>query len=127
MLRTHDGGQHWQSEPRLLLPSLHYVRFVNATHGWAIGQRSALFASSIFITEDGGRSWNALPAGDDASWTTADFVDGQTGALAGEGGKLSYVRRKTAEQAKTANLGLRRSALTLSLRVRAVGWSAMAD
>ena len=60
LLLTRDGGRHW-SRADNLLPALDEVRFFNHEHGWAVGRSSAMFASGVFVSDDGGRSWTPLP------------------------------------------------------------------
>ena len=97
LLYTRDGGQHWTHDRKLMLPALSTVKFCDRSHGWAVGRSSALFTSGIFNTDDGGRSWTSLPAGDSASWTAGDFIDPFSGALAGPLGGLATVRRRGME------------------------------
>ena len=56
VLQTRDGGRHWKQNDKILLPYLRQIKFFDAKHGWAIGQPSAMFASGLFTTEDGGRN-----------------------------------------------------------------------
>ena len=73
--------------PDLTLPALKNVRFLDAQQGWAVGNESALYPTGIFRTEDGGRSWVTLPAGESGRWTTADFRDDAHGVVAGIDGQ----------------------------------------
>lgn len=121
LLVTHDGGQHWQHDRKMLLPALLAVRFLDKSHGWAVGRSSPLFTSTVFVTEDGGRSWTSLPASEpppgqpanrsgptaDAAWTTGDFLDPFNGALAGPRGALALVRRRGIELSPSADSSLR--------------------
>jgi photosystem II stability/assembly factor-like uncharacterized protein len=94
VLRTRDGGRHWIADRKLVLPTVERIRFFDATHGWAIGRSSASFPSGVFATDDGGRTWSALPGEESRSWLAGDFVDSNTGALAGRSSTLAVVRRK---------------------------------
>lgn len=75
LLATTDGGQTWTNTPKLTLPSLRRMRFLDPQQGWVLGDRSAMYPSGVFVTEDGGRHWSPLPGGDSAGWSTADFLD----------------------------------------------------
>src|SRR5262245_44957631 len=94
VLRTVDGGQTWITMPRLMLPTLTRVKFFSANDGVAIGAGSSFFPSGVFATRDGGREWQPL-AGDEAgSWLTGDFVDADSGAVAGGAGRFATVARR---------------------------------
>ncbi len=97
VLRTRDGGEHWTPERNVMLPAVERIRFFDATHGWAFGQTSALFPSGAFLTDDGGRNWSALPATEGRAWLAGDFIDPQTGALAGRASALAVIRRRGIE------------------------------
>ena len=88
------------------MPAIRQIRFFDPLHGWAIGEPSAYFPSGVFATDDGGRSWSALPAGDTRRWLTGDFVDPDNGALAGRTSALAAVRRRAVETS-TADYRLR--------------------
>jgi photosystem II stability/assembly factor-like uncharacterized protein len=106
VLRTRDGGQNWILEKRLLLPPLARIGFFDPQRGWALGQASALFPSGVFTTEDGGRSWSALPAGESRGWLSGALIDPHTGALAGRTGTLAAIRRRGID-AVASDFGLR--------------------
>ena len=92
---------------------------------WA--QPSAYFPSGVFATADGGRSWSALPAADTRAWLTGDFVDPDTGALAGRASALAVVRRRgdRSRWPPTSDCAaLRRMKLVAPARA---GWWATAD
>ena len=94
LLHTRDGGQTWKHDSKLMLPAFARVKFFDAQQGWAITQPSGMFPAGVFTTEDGGRSWSALPAGDGNGWLTGDFLDAHTGALAGRNEALASVPAK---------------------------------
>lgn len=106
VLHTTDGGRTWTLNRKLVLPTISRLRFFDAQHGWAVGRSSALFPSGVFTTQDGGRSWSAIPATEIGGWLTGDFVDPNTGALAGRVGRTAPLRRRGIESANTA-FGLR--------------------
>lgn len=106
VLRTRDGGHTWSHEHKLALPAVARIKFFNATHGIAVGQASAYFPSGVYATSDGGRSWAALPAGKGGAWLTGDFVDPNTGALAGRASALAVVKQRGVEPV-AADFGIR--------------------
>lgn len=120
LLRTRDGGATWTLERKLMLPALERIAFFDPMHGWALGQSSAFFPSGVFTTEDGGRTWSALPAPESRAWLTGDFIDPHTGALAGRVGTPATIRRRGVE-AVSANYGLR-SLQQMKLIAPAGGW-----
>ena len=106
LLETRDGGEHWQLDRKLLLPALRDVKFFDANRGWAVGQSSALFPVGVFTTDDGGRSWSALPADEGQCWLAGDFLDPATGIVVGRTGATGSIRRRTIEST-SAEFGLR--------------------
>ncbi len=106
LLETRDGGEHWQLDRNLLLPALSEIKFFDAHHGWAIGQSSALFPVGVFTTDDGGRSWSALPADDGQCWLAGDFLDPTTGVVVGRTSVTGTIRRRAIEST-AAEFGLR--------------------
>jgi photosystem II stability/assembly factor-like uncharacterized protein len=120
LLRTRDGGATWTLERKLMLPALERIAFFDPLHGWALGQSSAFFPSGVFTTEDGGRTWSALPAPESRAWLAGDFIDPHTGALAGRAGTLAAIRRRGVETV-TANFGLR-ALRQMKLVAPAGGW-----
>ncbi|HEX3725737.1 MAG TPA: YCF48-related protein [Pirellulales bacterium] len=120
VLRTRDGGRHWSAARQGVLPALERIRFFDATHGWALGRASAIFPSGVVATDDGGRSWSALTATDSRSWLTGDFIDRDTGALAGRASNLATIRQRGVELAP-ADFGLR-SLARMKLVAPAGGW-----
>jgi photosystem II stability/assembly factor-like uncharacterized protein len=108
LLRTSDGGKSWHSDSQPFLPALKTIRFFNAHEGWALGLPTPAFAASLFVTEDGGRSWAPVIAADADEWEAADFVNPRFGALAGVRGQMRIVRRRAIEPAEAPAFGLRR-------------------
>ncbi len=94
VLRTVDGGQRWIVMPRLMLPRLVQVKFFNANDGVAIGAGSTFFPSGVFITRDGGREWQPLPGDQSGQWLAGDFLDADTGAVAGSAGRFATIVRR---------------------------------
>lgn len=71
VLRTVDGGKTWEQVPLRHLPILTQVRMIDTQQGWAVGCGSESCASGLFLTQDGGRSWQAVSGKKTAGW--ADF------------------------------------------------------
>ena len=106
LLATSDGGRHWNLV-KSLLPALGQVRFLDRKHGWAVGSSSALFPSGVFTSADGGRSWTPMTGAKTSGWRGGDFINPNTGVLAGTDGTAAVVRRGSVEPARTARFGLR--------------------
>jgi len=106
VLRTRDGGNSWTLDRKLALPAITRIKFFNPQHGWAVGVASAYFPSGVYTTSDGGRSWANLPAATGAAWLSGDFIDPNTGALAGRVSSLAAVRRRGVEPV-SADFGIR--------------------
>ena len=119
-MHTRDGGAHWTAERKADLPAIRRIRFFDSAHGWAIGEPSAYFPSGVFATDDGGRSWSALPTGGTRRWLTGDFIDPDTGALAGRTSALAAVRRRAIETLPS-DYGLR-ALRRMELLAPAGGW-----
>jgi len=93
ILRTDDGGQSWTPLPNLQLPRLVRVKFFDRNHGIAVGDASAAQPSGVFVTRDGGDTWQPIPADRDGGWLTGDFLDAESGALAGAAGQFAQLAR----------------------------------
>jgi photosystem II stability/assembly factor-like uncharacterized protein len=68
----------WASDESIADATLRDVQFVDARHGWAVGDRGA-----IWRTEDGGLSWQLQPSGTVCSLRGVWFVDEKNGWVAG--------------------------------------------
>lgn len=88
------NGRQWQQVPVPVDTTLTRVRFLDATHGWAIG-----YDGTVLATADGGGSWKLLQF--DAAWGRPYFdllfFDTGHGLLAGANGVL----KKTSDGGKT--------------------------
>ena len=109
ILKTSDGGEHWSSmeelEKMIGLPveSSNYtfgfrdVYFLDKNNGWMIGNfygRTQNNIGGLFVTSDGGQSWEQIPLTFQTqsssgrfipgSLQTVRFTDLQTGTLTGE-------------------------------------------
>ncbi len=106
VLQTRDGGQHWTIQRDRILPAIRQIGFFDSHDGWAVGQSSALFPSGVYTTNDGGRSWSAVPGEVARAWLTADFLDPNTAALAGRDSLVATASRRGVEP-RPADFGLR--------------------
>jgi photosystem II stability/assembly factor-like uncharacterized protein len=91
------AGQRWEALPRLSLPALKGVKFFDLRHGWALGSASALYPVGVFRTEDGGLSWSSVPATGGAGWLSGDFLDAQSGVVAGRQPTVARVQQRGTE------------------------------
>jgi hypothetical protein len=73
----------------------------------------------VYTTSDGGKSWSAVP-GAGGGWLAGDFIDPNTGALAGRARASATVRRRGVES-QPADFGLR-SLTRLKLTGQQDGW-----
>lgn len=88
---TADGGKSWTVQAfalsdflRSLYSCVNFLSFVDAQHGWMLVRSmsgSAYSKGELFATEDGGRTWNALP--DPPIAGKIQFVSASTGWLVG--------------------------------------------
>ncbi|MCI0331922.1 MAG: YCF48-related protein [Planctomycetes bacterium] len=94
VLRTDDGGDTWKSIPRLMLPSLARVKFFDGRRGIAIGAASSIHPSGVFVTQDAGDTWQPMPADRTGGWLAGDFLDEDSGAVAGTAGRFATIARR---------------------------------
>ncbi|HEV3023831.1 MAG TPA: YCF48-related protein, partial [Pirellulales bacterium] len=90
-----------------MLPSLKKVKFLTGSLGWAYGESSALFPNGVFVTDDAGRTWSPLEGIETPGWLAADFVDPNSGAIAGRRGSMAAIRRRGLQPARTPSFALR--------------------
>lgn len=107
ILTTGDGGRTWTAAPSARLPSIHRIRFFDGDNGFALGATSALYGSGAFVTKDGGRQWHPVLGPGGTGWSTGDFVDLHTGALAGQLGTNAPIRRGVIDPSRSPSFGLR--------------------
>lgn len=120
VLHTRDGGQKWSILRDKILPTINQIGFFDAKHGWAVGHSSPLFPTGTMTTTDGGRSWTALGGGAARTWLAADFLDPNTGVLAGRDSSLALAGRNGIEPV-AADYGLR-TLHRLKLAANGAGW-----
>ncbi|MEA1949903.1 MAG: YCF48-related protein [Planctomycetota bacterium] len=126
VLSTADGGRSWRVFDKLLLPGLAKIRFFDTRNGWAVGDVGTVLPAAAFKTKDGGRSWRPLGTAMETAkprlqtkqagqadlvgkmgWDAADFIDRNTGAVAGRMGRAAVVRRGVVDEADSPRLGMR--------------------
>lgn len=109
LLLTRDGGLKWQRVPLHVLPGLNRIRFVNEKIGIVAGDGTDQHPSGIFMTTDGGRSWNPVPGPRSPSWLAADFQPGQADnvVFAGAWGRLGALRSGRLVVPEADSLGTR--------------------
>jgi photosystem II stability/assembly factor-like uncharacterized protein/tetratricopeptide (TPR) repeat protein len=106
VLHTRDGGENWRPGRARILPAIRRIGFFDLKQGWAVGYSSAYFPTGVYTTGDGGQSWSAATGAASQAWLAGDFIDPDTGALAGRDGALASVRRRGVE-AQPSDFGLR--------------------
>jgi photosystem II stability/assembly factor-like uncharacterized protein len=113
LLRSTDGGAHWERVPVAERTRLERVAFVDASTGWILGQRLD-GTSVVLLTTDGGGTWRerGLPARDVRA---IHFVNQELGWAVG---------RQTILVTRDGGKNWRRQAIGPARVVRAV---AMAD
>jgi photosystem II stability/assembly factor-like uncharacterized protein/TolA-binding protein len=105
LLFTRDGGLTWQRLLTNALPGLNQVKFTDPKNGFVFGDGIEQFATGVFKTSDGGRTWEPVPGPRSASWLAGDFQDGKTGILAGAWSRLATLRGDTFGSAEVDTLG----------------------
>jgi photosystem II stability/assembly factor-like uncharacterized protein len=86
ILKTTDGGATWTTQYHdSNEPVLKAVHFVDASHGWAVGE-----GGDIMVTDDGGNTWADQVSGTGQELWDVHFVDVNTGWVVGIGGTLLH-------------------------------------
>ena len=84
VVRSLDEGKSWEEKqlgsPEVVFSSIH---FPDPNHGWLVGTRS-----TIYNTEDGGKTWNKIDRKDNMYLTSVFFADVQHGWITGETGTV---------------------------------------
>lgn len=84
IVRTVDGGASWLPQGTGMgMSDLRAIRFVDANHGVAVGGPGV-----VWVTADGGATWQARPSGSDRGLAKLAIVDAQTLVAVGEGGQI---------------------------------------
>jgi photosystem II stability/assembly factor-like uncharacterized protein len=88
---TEDGGKTWRKQKSGANIDLKKIQFVDASHGWAIGNNSGLDADSILIaTSNGGLNWNTLLKGSVLTVKDLKFVSTDKGWGINQRGDILY-------------------------------------
>lgn len=95
LLFTRDGGVKWQRLLTNALPGLNQVKFLDPKTGFIFGDSSEQFATGVFKTIDGGKTWEPVPGPRSGPWLAGDFQDVKTGILAGAWSRLATWRDGT--------------------------------
>lgn len=120
VLRTSDGGKHWERLAKLVLPPLAEVRFVNERTGWVVGSPSAMYPSGVFTTNTGGQNWELLP-GPGRFWQAGAMTDPHSGAVIGLRGQWAAIRAGKVDPPQTAGNGLQ-AIRSIRFAPQATGW-----
>ena len=89
VLKTVDGGINWTVIANTMPPHIRQIEFSDSKTGWAIGDGSASFASGIYFTRDGGRSWQDQPLedqGEQHDWIAASRHNQRVIGVSASGG-----------------------------------------
>jgi photosystem II stability/assembly factor-like uncharacterized protein len=89
-LSTSDGGKQWYPQFLPLVKGFnpHELFFVDAMHGWIMGElNSNPTSTDLLRTTDGGKSWKTtkIPT---KYFSTLFFINASTGWIAGDSGKI---------------------------------------
>jgi photosystem II stability/assembly factor-like uncharacterized protein len=99
VLRTKDGGKSWEQYPLdwmsifsgnlskfvALYANLYDIFFVDALHGWIVGEKGA-----VLYTCDGGEQWEVLRIGDYPSLYSVHFKNKVEGFAVGQDGSFVH-------------------------------------
>ena len=91
ILKTADGGKTWSAYPSGQTVDLYSISFVDANHGWAVGNATFPGGPVIVATTDGGVTWTrqGAPAGFSQVLYSVKFKDTQHGWVVGAAGKVA--------------------------------------
>src|SRR5262249_40496523 len=102
MLKTTDGGLKWEEVGTNVMPGLHAVRFFDEKNGFACGDGSDAFATGMFVTGDGGKTWNPVQGPRLPSCRSAEILPTTKQVLvAGAWGKLGVANRSDGKAPNT--------------------------
>src|SRR5262249_51789507 len=91
ILATKDGGLKWTRLGMNLLPGMNCIRFFDENNGIIAGDGSDLFPSGVFITKDGGRSWQPVKGPRCATWLSSAVGKKEVCFLAGAWSQLGQL------------------------------------
>ena len=92
MLKTTDGGVKWSEVGTNVMPGLHAIKFSDEKNGFACGDGSAAFPTGMFVTTDGGETWNPVKGPRLPSSRGAALGLSKEIVAAGAWGKLATVK-----------------------------------
>src|SRR5262245_2852205 len=96
VLLKYDGGK-WTQVGINAMPGLSAVRFFDEKNGLVCGDSTDAFPTGMFVTKDGGETWDAVKGPRLPSCRSADIVPGKSVALVGGAwGKLGTLTTKWA-------------------------------
>ncbi|MSR56667.1 MAG: hypothetical protein EXS05_03210 [Planctomycetaceae bacterium] len=127
LLHTTDGGQTWESvlssplRKGDSLPRLTRVKFFSADEGIAAGQGTDNQPGGVYITDDGGKTWRDLAGQISPGWLAADFLNRESGVVAGPNGRVVLVNGERLTAPRVGSLGLR-SLRDVTLAGSGTGW-----
>ncbi|MBI3861783.1 MAG: hypothetical protein HY290_07790 [Planctomycetia bacterium] len=148
VLFTNDGGQSWrplavppasvakvhhqrQSSPqtiekakateKTLLPRIRKVKFFSLEEGIAVGEGTGREPSGAYVTDDGGKSWRAMPGKESPGWLNAEFLNPGAGILVGVRDSLGMALEGTVALPRLERIG-RRARRAVTLDQERSGW-----
>ena len=83
LLRTTDGGAHWQASPAGANTIFRAVDFADAQNGYACGEKQAFFPT-VAWTHDGGLNWSVFNFTMMVQFHDVAALDAQTALVVGE-------------------------------------------
>ena len=81
--RSPASAGRWELQDAGVTNTLLDVKFVNDTHGWAVGEGGVIIA-----TTDGGKTWNSQSSGYELTLRGVDFTDESNGWVVGQLGLI---------------------------------------
>jgi photosystem II stability/assembly factor-like uncharacterized protein len=92
LLRTTDGGIHWDEAASNVLPGLHAIHFFDEKNGVICGDGSQAYPSGVFTCADGGHLWQPVGGVKLPSCRAAAFFPGsKAGVVAGAWSRLGTI------------------------------------
>ncbi|AWM41419.1 Ycf48-like protein [Gemmata obscuriglobus] len=91
LLKTTDGGLGWAEVGTNVMPGLNAIRFVDEKLGMVCGDGSDAFPTGVFVTTDGGATWDSIKGPRLPSCRAAAVCERSGILVAGAWGKLGEV------------------------------------